>query len=253
MTTDSAEGSDAGAEGATTPDAARGPYSLWLFDRLKESRSNETGEFPLAAVFIRFAIAAPFLLVGLPLVALAIVQFSGCCTSQSTAGFLTFWGSLFAGMLALFGVLIAAVFVISAFRIDKSAKAEAQMAAEDAVAKFIVKYKEELLGRVDTWLSEVELAKKVAIESIDTAKIAAESKSETAVTEIEKAQSDVEQRAKQTTDAMGKAARDVEKAKTDAVEQMESAATEVERVSAEIKARLESQRPDESPPDDSQG
>ena len=278
MTSDSAQ--DSTIPAATDKDLLNRFYKPW--------RKEALGEFPFKLIFVAFAIAAPITLVGLPLGALAIVHLSGCCTSQPPDSFLTFWGGLFAGMLALFGMLIAAVFVISAFRIDKSAKAEARMAAEEAISNFILQHKRDLLNQVDKWAKAVETlknntvasisaagdaaesAKKTAIGRIDAARgaaesamdaaigridaatTAAESASESAVVEIAEVRENVVRNGEQTTAAMEQAAGDVDARKTAAIDEIGTEVAEVERVAAEAKARIEAQRPDESPPSDSQ-
>lgn len=285
MTTDPAHGTDAGAaEGTASPDAPRNssakggsrdaekqkkqsPYSLRLLDELFKSGSDEdmkNGKFPFLPVFICFAIIAPIMLVGLPLGALLIVHNSECCTNESVASFFTFWGSVLGGMLALFGILIAAVFVITALRIDKSAKVEAQTAATKAVGLFMLKYKREFLKQTERWLRKLEKVKDDAVASIETAKEAAESKSKTAIAKIEDAQGNVDRKAQQTTNAMDQAVRDVENEKTAAVERIgaevaefersvgqtveeagariDAAVADVEQAAAEARARIEGQQ-----------
>ena len=253
---------------AATPSAppkeaapAEDPYSLWLINRLFKSGHKPKGEFPLPPIFLRFAIAAPIMLVGLPLGALAIVHLTGCCSNESVVSFFTFWGSVLAGMLALFGMLIAAVFVITALRIDKSAEAEARSAAEEAVAEFIFKYKEELVKQIDKWMAKVNSHKRNTIAYMDEVKDAAESA-------INRAQEGVDDKATQTQDAMDQAARDVETEKDaavrrigdeetafkrsieDAKARIQAEVAEVERLAAEARARFEGPQGQDSSPDE---
>ena len=58
---------------------------------------------------------------GLPLGAVFIVNSSGCCFANGPEGVVTFWAALTAGFLALFGMLITGVFIITAFKVDDKA------------------------------------------------------------------------------------------------------------------------------------
>ena len=206
-------------------------------------------------------------LVGLPLGALAIVHLTGCCSNESLTSFFTFWGSVLAGMLALFGMLIAAVFVITALRIDKSAEAEARSAAEEAVGEFILKYQEELVKQIDQRMTNVNSHRRDTIAYMDDAKKDAESA-------IKRTLAEVDQKAIETRGAMDQAAQDVAAERAAAVERIDSEVAgiersaeeakaaieaevaEVERLAAEAGARLEGQQGqqgDESSPDDTQG
>ena len=95
MATNSAQGSGTGAAPATTQTATNSaggpgaedpttqkaespnPYSLPIVERKAERK--DTGKFPVAPIFVGFAIGGPIMLVGLPLGALLIVHHSGCC------------------------------------------------------------------------------------------------------------------------------------------------------------------------------
>lgn len=262
MATNSPQDSGIGAAPAADQDAAK-PYSLWLIKRLIKSKRKKTlGEFPVAPVFYAFAIGAPIMLVGLPLGALTIVHLSGCCTNQSIGDLISFWGSVFGGMLALFGTLITAVFVISAFRIDKSAKAEAAAAAAESVGEFIVKNETQLLRRIDEWLGSVEsraadivakmeTARSKAVERIDAEMATVEDASREAVARMSEVRDNVAQRGRQTADVMDEAASDVADAKAAAVDRIGMEVAEVERVAEEAKAKIDAQS--EPPTSGSQG
>lgn len=282
MTTNNTTNQSGIAPAAANVPTSYDPYSLRRLDNVTKPKPEETtGTFPTVPIIFAFAIAAPVTLVGLPLAALTIVTSSGCCTNQSLADFLTFWGSLFTGMLALFGSLIAAVFVISAFRIDKSAKAEARAAASKSVGKFILDYRTELLTVIDKWAGDVAMHKNQAIETInaasaeaverinaargaaesaseravtriDAARTAAESASEEAVTRIEGERDEVVERGRLTAQAMDQSASDVADQGATAIERIGEEVAEVERVAAEARDRIEGQQPDQPPPSDSQ-
>lgn len=288
MTSESGQDSGTGAASPTSDKEVLPPnaFSLRRLKRMaKSKRQGALGKLPVAPIFFAFAIGAPIMLVGLPLGALWIVQQSGCCPNQSIEHLISFWGSVLGGMLALFGTLIAAVFVITAFRIDKSARAEAAAEAADSLGKFVVEYKRELLVLIEKWLRKVkskkakakarmeaastavesakaaaisridsarnaaEAAKDTAIERIDSARAAAESASEDAVAEIGEVRDNVARSGEQATTAMDQATVDVDRRRGAAIERIEAEVAEVVRAVAEARARIQAQ-PDDSPPSD---
>lgn len=89
-------------------------------------------------------ISAVVLLVCLPVGALLIVNNTGCCLANSPENVITFWASMIAGFLALFAMIITGVFIITAFRVEATARAEAQIAAGEEVWKYIENYREKL-------------------------------------------------------------------------------------------------------------
>lgn len=233
--------------------------SLQILDRMAVRKA--AGKFPVLSIFAGFAIAAPIMLVGLPLGALYIVHTSECCTNESVEQLISFWGSVLTGMLALFGVMVTAVFVITSFRIDKSARDEAAVEAADAAGNFFVKYKKALIERIDEWLCEVKskkaeakaeiaAAKDAAIEDIDAAKSAAEAAGETAIAEIAEVRDNVVRNGDQAATAIGQAINDVNGRKAAAIERIDAEVADVERAAVEAKARIAAQ-PDDSPPTDS--
>ena len=267
MTANAAQGSGTGATGATpsptqTLTSRPNSFSLWLLKCMAKSKREETlGKFSPAFLFVGFAIAAPITLVGLPLGALWVAHEFGCCTTNSIEQLISFWGSVLGGMLALFGMLITAVFVISAFRIDKSAKAEAGVAAAEYAGKFFVEYKCEVMRKIDEEMdkatksidaasTDTQTAKDAAIVDINAAKSAAESTSRDAISAIVEVRENVAGKGKEATEAIDQAARDFDGRKVAAIEQIDAQVAEVERAAAEAKARIQAQ-PDDSPPGDS--
>ena len=104
-------------------------------------------------------ISAVVLLVGLPIGAVLIVSSSGCCLANGPENIVTFWASMTAGFLALFGMVVTAVFIITAFRVDATARAKAQLAARDEVWKYIEQYKAKLakdLEDLETLVKKVQ-------------------------------------------------------------------------------------------------
>lgn len=255
MATDSAEDSAQGpVEDAAKQAADTEPYSLRLRDRVlgRESSKKDDDKFPLLVIFVGIVVAAPIMLVGLPLATLWIVQQTGCCANASVASVENFWGSLITGMLALFGTLVAAVFIITSFRIDKSAKAEAESAAVSTVSDFLDRYRCELFAEIDRWAKGVESLRDTATVRISAAREAAETQSEAAVKRIAAVREDVDTRGQQTTETMEQAARDVAEARVSAIRRIGAEAEEVERVAAEVTARIRARQPGETPPSGSQ-
>ena len=96
------------------------------------------------------------MLMGFPLGALHITQ-DTCCFFEldSLSSLLTFWGAVFAGFLALFGLLISGVFVITAFKVERQAKLEARDVARKTV---------EEIAEKETKEAAEKAAKKIAKE-----------------------------------------------------------------------------------------
>lgn len=80
-------------------------------------------------------IGAVVLLFGLPIGAVWVVNSSGCCLANGTESLVTFWASLSAGFLALFGMVVTGVFIVTAFRVNAEARAEARTSAQKEAEK----------------------------------------------------------------------------------------------------------------------
>lgn len=87
-------------------------------------------------------ISAVVLLVFLPVCALLIVNSTGCCLADGTEKIITFWASMVAGFLALFGMLVTGVFVITSLRVEATARVEAQLAARKEMWTYLKQYHE---------------------------------------------------------------------------------------------------------------
>ena len=266
MATNSAQGSGTGAAPATTQTATNSaggpgaedpttqkaespnPYSLSIVER-KAERKDTVGKFPVASIFIGFAIGGPIMLVGLPLGALLVVHHSGCCMTNSIEQLISFWGSVLGGMLALFGMMITAVFVISAFRIDKSARAEAAAEAADAAGKFFHEYRREVIVLIDKYVEEVKRTKEQAVDYICAAKAAAEEAKKGAIKTIDAAVTGTESARDVAVGRIDDARTAAESASKKAVIEIVAEVAEVEHVAAEARARIGSQT--DSPPSDS--
>ena len=189
---------------------------------------------------IRWRVVVPVVLIGavvlltaLPLGTVWIVSNSGCCLGDGMEQVATFWGSLTAGFLALFGMLVTGVFIITAFRTDVTARAEAR----DAVAKYIEREKEKFFEELQSFQCEVkagteqvkDCVKKIndatatASKEIEGARKRVETAADKATKEIDTKLSDVEDQSKEATKAIGRAQERVEDAATAAHERISQA------------------------------
>lgn len=89
---------------------------------------SQDGSIPWRIVSF-VSIVAVVLLVGLPVGAVLIVKLTGCCFTSGPENVITFWASMIAGFLTLFGMVVTGVFVLTAFKTKEIAKAEAQSEA----------------------------------------------------------------------------------------------------------------------------
>ena len=95
-------------------------------------------------------ISAVVLLVCLPVCALLIVNSTGCCLANGPEKMITFWASMIAGFLTLFGMLVTGVFVITSLRVEATARAMAQLEAREEMWKYIKRYHAELIENLQT-------------------------------------------------------------------------------------------------------
>ena len=95
------------------------------------------------------AVMAVVLLFGLPLGAVWVVSNSGCCMASGPEYVITFWASMIAGFLALFGMVLTAVFIITALRTEQTARVQARRAADKAARTYVKRHKEGVLKEMD--------------------------------------------------------------------------------------------------------
>ena len=141
---------------------ANGPVSA------KQSRTNEPASTDVASspgseskpwmpqiemrwvvVVLITSITALVLLLGLPLAAVWIASNSGCCMASGAEYAITFWASMIAGFLTLFGLVLTAVFVITAFRTEQTAQVEAHRTAEESTRTYLKRHKKKLLKEME--------------------------------------------------------------------------------------------------------
>ena len=163
-----------------------------------DDKDSQQGEHPITprwSIIVPVAIvAAVVLLVGLPLGALGIVHYSGCCFSDGPEDVVTFWAALTAGFLALFGGLITAVFIITAFRIDTTAKMEARLQADRALDTYLKRYKKKAFDQIEGFVGEVDRCRSEAKKNIEGHEKAIEQRRDRANEAINGLQQEVQQR-----------------------------------------------------------
>ena len=122
MTSDSSTPPEAGSTGS---------------DATSETESTVPEDLKIrwAVVVPAVLIAAAVLLVGLPLGAVLIMNSTGCCLGNGPEKIITFWASMIAGFLALFGMLLTGVFVITSLRVEATARAQAQSVAHETASE----------------------------------------------------------------------------------------------------------------------
>ena len=215
------EAQDAGSErnetGATQTDWRRTARPL------PPQRRNIPWGVVLAMVLI-VLIAAVVLLTALPLGAVWIVSNSGCCVFDGMENVATFWGSLTAGFLALFGFLIAGVYVITAFRTDVTARAEAR----DAVATYIERTKADFYKDLD----EFQCAVRRGIARVKR-------KTNDSINKIQADRKAVATAAKDAGNSIDSKLKDVERKRVDAVRKINTARDEVETAAKAARAAAE--------------
>lgn len=178
-----------------------------------EKQGGDVKEIPWRVIVPIVLIGAVILLFGLPIGAVWIVSSSGCCLTTGTENLITFWASMIAGSLALFGMLITGVFVLTAFRVNAQAETEAQRAAHP-VAKETAQ----------------ATARTVAQEAAQT--VAQEKAESVARTE---AQTFVQRHKGKLFEEMNQAAANVEALADDAKSDLEQASADIERLRQEAK------------------
>ena len=187
-------------------------------------------EIPFRVVVPIVLIGAVVLLMGLPLGAVFIVNSSGCCFTNGPEGVVTFWAALTAGFLALFGMLITGVFIITAFKVDDKARAEAWEAADKAVTSYLNRYSEkelqkiaEIKGRIEKAVQSIETQRAEAAEAIANEQQAATEAANESKREIEEARADVEEQHSKAISAIDRLREEVENAAEDARERIAQA------------------------------
>ena len=224
-------------------------------------------------------IAAIVLLVGLPLGTVWIMNSSDCCLASDPESAVSFWASMVGGFLALFGMIITGVFIITAFRVDATARDKAQVAAQEEVWKYIDHYEErlaqdlmdlkvlakEMLVEVkisgenakkdieaqrkeassaivaarDATIADIEAQQREASRAIVAARDATTNAASQAQGGIAKALNETTSAATEAQEAVGRAGQEVDRQRDEAIRAIDGARQEVEAAAKEVRERAD--------------
>ena len=240
--------------------------------RTRLSEINWKGILLAVLVALVVIVAAVVLLLGLPLGAVWIMNTSNCCFAEGAENTITFWAALIAGFLALFGMLITGVFIITAFKVDASARVVAEdvsrRAADEAVDTYLRRYKAMLFEEIEKMkmcvekhaegakqaITEaqrtVETLRDAASSAITSARDATTEAAAAAEREIGDADRRVEAQRDDATAAIDIARDDVEDLRGEAVGAIGKAREEVESAASAAQERINRATRDLSPPED---
>ena len=180
-------------------------------DGQSNTKSTEAKELERRVIFWLLIItpvvliAAIVLLVGLPLGTVWIMNSADCCLTDNHESAVSFWASMIGGFLALFGMIITAAFIITAFRVDATAQAKAQVVAQKAVWNYLKNEQAELvkdLKCVKALVEEVKKCGKSAQEAMVAAQNATTDAAREAQEAIARALEDVETQQKEASSAI---------------------------------------------------
>lgn len=161
-------------------------------DGQSNTKSTEAKELERRVIFWLLIItpvvliAAIVLLVGLPLGTVWIMNSADCCLTDNHESAVSFWASMIGGFLALFGMIITAAFIITAFRVDATAQAKAQVVAQKAVWNYLKNEQAELVKDLKCVKALVEEVKKCG-KSAQEAMVAAQNATTDAAREAQEA------------------------------------------------------------------
>ena len=224
----------------STRDATSGTKSTVPADR----------PIPWAVVVPVVLVGAVVLLVGLPLGAVLIVSSSGCCLVSGPEYLITFWASMIAGFLALFGLVVTGVSIITAFRTDSTARAEAQHVADKAARTYLKRYKENLFEEMaaardcvkakgSAVVAEIQAQKDAASSAITGARDKTTDAATKAQTAIGAARDKTTDAATEAQTAIRGAGQQVERRRGEAIGAIDSAQQGVETAAREARDRIE--------------
>ena len=214
-------------------------------------------------------IAAVVLLLGLPLGAVFIMN-SSCCLADGPENVVTFWASMTAGFLALFGMIITAVFIITAFRVDATAQAKAQVVAQEAVWNYLKNEQAELVKDLECLKAlmkkvkecgesaqlaltkakdDVEMQQKDANSAITAAEGATTNAAREAQEAVAKALEETTSAAKGAQEAIGKALQEVQGQHDEAIRAIGEAQQEAEDAARAVRERADQSAEGPTPPE----
>ena len=195
-------------------------------------------------------IAAVALLVGLPLGTVMIMNSSGCCLANGSENTITFWASMVAGFLTLFGMIVTGIFVITAFRVDATAQAKARVAAQEEVWNYIEHYECKLArdlralkknsksakDAIAQAQKDVETRRDKASSAIATAREETEEAASTARDEIGRAQNGTTEAAAAAQEAIRRTDQEVAQRRDEAIQAIDTAREEIDTAREEAEA-----------------
>ena len=192
-------------------------------------------------------LSAVVLLVGLPVGAVLVMNSTGCCLVNGPEKVITFWASMIAGFLALFGMVVTGVFVITAFRVDATARAQARLAARKEVWNYITQYEAKLALEIEELKKLVPQVKErsvAAMKAFTKAEEDVKKLQHEVVTAIAQAQSETASAADEAQRAIGgvqeetiNTARQAQEAIGGARVETANAAEEAQRAVAEVRGQ----------------
>lgn len=264
MTTDSNQSgaSSAGADGQSNTKSTSNPScgSPAGTEGQPSTKSTEAKELERRVIFWLLIItpvvliAAIVLLVGLPLGTVWIMNSADCCLTDNHESAVSFWASMIGGFLALFGMIITAAFIITAFRVDATAQAKAQVVAQKAVWNYLKNEQAELvkdLKCVKALVEEVKKCGKNALEAMVTAQDATTDAAREAQEAIARALENVEAQQEEASgtivaarDATTNAASQAQEGIATALEETGSAATEAQEAMGRAAQEVDRQHDD---------
>ena len=205
----------------------------------ENSSASKPPDIPWRVIVPIVLIGAVVLLMGLPLGAVWIVNNSGCCFANGPENVATFWASLIAGFLALFGMLITGVFIITAFRTTTMAQSEARQVARKEVKDYLERSAGELLKELEETVATVQESGQKAEQAITEAQQGIETQRQTASNAITNAQDEVTTAAGEAGREIGQAREGIEKQREAASGAITSAQVEVEAAAKEARERID--------------
>jgi len=215
-----------------TPSNAPNPTSG---PALRGQTSNSSEYKPNWNVIVPIAlISAVVLLVCLPVSALLIVNSTDCCLADGPEKIITFWASMIAGFLTLFGMLVTAVFIITAFRVDATARDKARSAARKEVWTYIEHYHSNLAEQIQVLEGVVEEMKADVTASGESAKQAFTEARNEVGKERDQASAAITRARNETTNAASEAQRTIDEARNQAEAAGDEAQAAIRSASQEV-------------------
>lgn len=224
---------DATKDKSATPPSSKGGGALPTGNGGPPTEATQPAEPPIrwGIIVPVVLISAVVLLAGLPLGAVFILSNSNCCLANGPENVVTFWASMTAGFLALFGMVVTGVFIIVAFRTDTIARAEARLAADKAAKTYIQRYRESLFKKMEAAKYQVTERAVAVVREIQEQKNKASDA-------IASAQGETANAARKAQDGIGRALEETTNAADDAQEHIGEALEETRKAATNAQADI---------------